>query len=113
MLSLTDALKNLFPIIFFHFRHSHNQAVLHASYSRLLEGFDALYKGFTEINPHDFLTIVQITFITADVFAKSLPADCLLKNISDVVEQYPSEIITIIDIDLTIYAEGFPIKRVS
>ena len=82
------------------------------TYSRLLKGFDALYRGLTEINPHDFLTTVQITsFIIADIFAKSLPADCFLKNLF-VVEQYLSEIIVIIDTHCRRLQKAFLLKRV-
>lgn len=83
------------------------------TYSRLLKGFDALYRGLTEINPHDFLTTVQTTsFIIADIFAKSLPADCFLKNLFDVVEQYLSEIIVIIDTHCRRLQKAFLLKKV-
>ena len=78
------------------------------NYSTLLKAFPLLYEDLTQIKASTFLTTEQVTtFISPKLFNESLPKDCLLKHLSSVMADYPSEIERFLEIALKMFAEGF------
>lgn len=63
--------------------------------------------------PESFLLINQVCrFSTANQFTQSLPSECLLRNLSQEIDNYKPKILRIIDVALPIFTDGFfPLKR--
>lgn len=81
-------------------------------YSTLLIAFSALYNDLTTVKASELLELTKVfTFVTDDVFKKSLPEESLLETLQKTIVAYRSEIETMVDILLKKFADGISTQR--
>ena len=78
------------------------------NYTTLLDVFKQLHLQLTTIKPEFLITKEHVLkFSTGDQFKKSLPKECLLKNILNIAEEFKTSVSNIIELIMMKFADGF------
>ena len=78
------------------------------NYSTLIKAFPSLYKELKEISPSSMLTADQcFKFVPKELFNKAKQDKAMLDELLMFCQQYPNEIIQILEISLKKFAQGF------
>ena len=82
------------------------------NYSTLLSAFSKLYKNLSEIPAENYITLNHVaTFVSEEMFEKSLPDKTLLDSLDDMMKLFPDDIMILLKIALKMFADGFAYQK--